>query len=313
MSRSNKNVRFSFHREYKQYTGGHQKFRDYLEHTAALPNVECHLYANSSCRIMSSLFTSVSGVVLQQQYQPEVADVVFLAGVDWKAYLPKKREGQKVVNLIQHVRHGDPAHPLFQFLKQEALRICVSEEVRQAILPYANGECVTVTMGHSIPDVISEKNLDLYILGKKNPLFARSIQQWAENSGLTVHADLGLVERSTVFNNLARANVALVLPNPTEGFFLPGIEAMALSERVVVPDCVGNRGYCKQNLNIDLCEYEVSACIETIVHALERVHLPVHRFEKFRGKREARSYNMTAERNEYQRVLSDKVLSSFFG
>lgn len=311
MARSNNKIRFSFHREYKHYTGGHQKVRDYLEHTAALPNIECHLYTNSSCRITPNLFNAIPGVVIQQQYQPEMADVVFLAGVDWNAYLPKKREGQKVVNLIQHVRHGDPHHPLFQFLKHKALRICVSEQVRQAILPYANGECVTVTMGHSIPDVVSEKNLDLYILGKKNPRFAKSIQQWAEKSGLNVYADLGLVERSLVFNNLARANVALVLPNPTEGFFLPGIEAMALSERVVVPDCVGNRGYCKQHLNIDLCEYEVKACIGAIGHALERVHSPVHQFEKFRGKREARSYNMAAERNEYQRIVSDKVLSSF--
>lgn len=308
MSRSNNKVRFSFHREYKHYTGGHQKFRDYLEHTAALHNVECHLFANSSCRIMPNLFTAVPGVVMQQQYQPEMADVVFLAGVDWNAYLPKKREGQKVVNLIQHVRHGDPHHPLFQFLKHKALRICVSEQVRQAILPYANGECVTVTMGHRIPDVVSEKNLDLYILGKKNPSFAESIQQWAENSGLTVHADLGLVERSAVFKNLARANVALVLPNPTEGFFLPGIEAMALSERVVVPDCVGNRGYCAESTNITLCDYEKSSCVKAILEAFSRIQMPVHEFEKYRGSRLAKGYTMAAEKREYQRLLVDRNL-----
>lgn len=255
---------------------------------------------------MPELFSNVPNVLHSGVYEPEKADVAFLAGMDWKAYLPKRVEGQRVINLIQHVRHGDNHHPLFNFLEHEALRICVSEQVRQAILPYANGECVTIKMGHSIPSISVKKDLDLYILGKKNPRFATAIEKWAKTKKINVKADMGLVTRNSVYENLARAKISLVLPNATEGFFLPGIEAMKLSERVIVPDCVGNRGYCKKHTNITLCDYEENACIIAIEQAMRRVNSPVHAFEKFRGVREAQSYSVEAEREKYQRLLIDK-------
>ena len=123
-------TRFCFYRDYKRYTGGHQK-----------------------------------------------SDIVFLAGMDWQSYLPHKDSEQDVVNLVQHVRHGDSYIPLHQFLQHKALRICASEEVRQAILPYANGECVTIKKGHTIPTFSIEKSLELYILGKKNPKLAALIER----------------------------------------------------------------------------------------------------------------------------------------
>ena len=305
----NNKVRFCFYRDYQRYTGGHQKFKDYMQHIAELPNVECHLYSKNTCDVMPNLFSSVPNVVIDETYEPEKADVVFLAGMDWNAYLPKRTEGQQVVNLIQHVRHGDKKNPLFKFLQYEALRICVSEEVRQAILPYANGDCVTITMGHTIPVLDADKQWDLYILGKKNPTFANRIKAWAKKQGIVVKADIGLVERDAVFDNLSKAKVALVLPNPTEGFFLPGIEAMGLSERVVVPDCVGNRGYCAPYTNITLCNYEENDCTKAISNALERLSTPLHKYEKFRGNRKARSYSIDAERRELQRLMLDRNLA----
>lgn len=305
----NNKVRFCFYRDYQRYTGGHQKFKDYMQHIAELPNVDCHLYSKNTCDVMPNLFSSLPNVVIDEIYEPEKADVVFLAGMDWNAYLPKKTNGQKVVNLIQHVRHGDRQNPLFEFLKHEALRICVSEEVRQAILPHANGECVTITMGHTIPELNTEKQWDLYILGKKNPIFANKIEKWAKNQKLAVKADTGLVERDAVFDNLAKAKVALVLPNPTEGFFLPGIEAMGLSEHVVVPDCIGNRGYCEPYTNVTLCNYEETDCINAIWNALERLSTPMHKYEKFRGNRKARSYSINAEKRELQSLLLNRHLA----
>jgi len=299
-------IRFSFYRDYKRYTGGHQKFRDYIEHTAALPNVECHLFTKNKCPVMPELFSTLTNVVAADTYEPQKSDIVFLAGMDWQSYLPYKKAGQKVVNLVQHVRHGDRKNPLHQFLQHKALRICVSEEVRQAILPYANGECVTIKMGHTIPTLFTEKSIQLYILGKKNPKLAGLIETWAKSQNINVKADLGLVSRADVFNNFASAEVSLVLPNPTEGFFLPGIEAMALSERVIVPDCVGNRGYCQPNTNVTICSYSIDGCKEAIIGALERLRTPVHEFEKWRGTRLAHSYSMKSEQAEYQKLLRDK-------
>lgn len=308
MSRRKEKVQFAFYRDYQRYTGGHQKFRDYLEHTAALPNTECSLYVENSCSIMPNLFKSIPNVSTVHAYQPENADVAFLAGMDWNVYLKHKKSGQNVVNLVQHVRHADPTHPLHSFLSHRALRICVSEAVRQAILPFANGDCVTIKMGHTIPIVKEQKQWDLYILGKKNPKMAETIENWAALKNMRVRADSGLVSREAVFSNLAKARVALVLPNPTEGFFLPGIEAMALADRVVVPDCVGNREYCQPYTNITLCDYNAESCIKALEFAFDRLNTSMQMFEKFRGVRSADSYNMQTERSRYQEILENKGL-----
>ena len=308
MSRKKNKVHFAFYRDYQRYTGGHQKFRDYLEHTAALPNVECSLFVENSCSIMPNLFESIPNVSSTHAYQPENADVVFLAGMDWNVYLKHKRPGQKVVNLIQHVRHADPTHPLHSFLKHKALRICVSEAVREAIQPFANGDCVTIKMGHTIPAITKDKKWELYILGKKNPKMAGIIEHWAVQNSVKVHSDIGLVARETVFSKFAEARVALVLPNPTEGFFLPGIEAMALADRVVVPDCVGNREYCQPYTNITLCDYNEKSCIKALEFAFERLNTSMQTFEKFRGVRRANNYNMQIERSRYHKLLVDKKL-----
>jgi hypothetical protein len=73
-------------------------------------------------------------------------DAYFLGGLDWR-YLPRDAGGGPVVNLIQHVRHGDPSEELFGFLGRKAFRICVSPEVREAIAPRANGPSVVIGNG----------------------------------------------------------------------------------------------------------------------------------------------------------------------
>lgn len=310
MSNKTSLLRFSFHRDYNRYSGGHQKFRDYLLHTKALSGVECNLHVNNQCPVMPDFFNNISGVKYHTQYLPEQADIAFLAGLDWQAYLPLRQKNQPVINLVQHVRHADKENKLFSFLEHEALRICVSNAVKEAIEPFANGECVTIPMGHNIPQIESLKDVDLYILGKKNPRFAANIEQWAKRRNWVVHLDSGLVARQTVLNNMARSKVSLVLPNPTEGFFLPGIEAMALSDRVVVPDCIANREYCLPTTNITLCDYSEHSCIRALEYAEQRLLSPVQSIEKFRGTRLAYQYSLALEKKTYLALLVKKNIVS---
>ena len=272
-------------------------------HTAELTSVDCELYLQNQCPVMPDFFSGLQGIRYSTAYHPEQSDIAFLAGIDWRRYLPQKPEGQPVINLIQHVRHGDQQHELFQYLQHEALRICVSDAVRKAIEPYANGKCITIKMGHVIPQMIRPKDIDLYILGKKNPNMAIRIAEWANKANLSVCCDHGLVERNTVFANMARAKVSLVLPNPTEGFFLPGIEAMALSDRVVVPDCVANREYCLSLTNTTVCDYTEKACINAVKFASQRRQHPLQRIEKLRGKYIARQYSLAKEKRQYQKLI----------
>jgi hypothetical protein len=45
-------------------------------------------------------------------------------------------------------------------------------------------------------------------------------------------------EREQVYQAMAESVVVIPLPNKTEGFFLPGIEALA--DWAVVPDCIAS-------------------------------------------------------------------------
>ena len=50
--------------------------------------------------------------------------------------------------------------------------------------------------------------------------------------------------RSEYLSIINRAKTVLLLPNITEGFYLPALEAMYLQSLVICPDCIGNRGFC---------------------------------------------------------------------
>ena len=63
---------------------------------------------------------------------PSGDDALFLAGEDWDL-LPPDHPRRIVVNLVQGVRHADPALPLFQSLSRKAIRICVSQAVADAV------------------------------------------------------------------------------------------------------------------------------------------------------------------------------------
>ena len=299
---------FSFFRNYEKYTGGHKKFFDYLTHTKAIEGIRCKLFVKNDCKVMPGLFNNIPHVEYQNEYNPNACNVVFLAGMDWQYYLPHRRSEDVIVNLVQHVRHGDNTHPLFNFLQYKALRLCVSEAVKDAIAPYANGRCVTVPIGHDIPYLQLDKEYDLYILAKKNVNFGKAIAKWAESKGLAYKLHDCLVSKEEVSVAMAKSRVSLVLPNPTEGFFLPGIEAMALSDRAVVPDCIANREYCIRETNATLCHYSIESVKLAVTQSLDMLNTDAHRFQKEKGEVLARSYSLTAEREIYHKLIKEHVV-----
>lgn len=298
---------FSFHRQYDQYTGGHQKFRDYVAHSLSFNNSKGIFWLQNCSSVMSGLFDAIDKMEYQKDYQPNNADVVFLAGMDWKRYLPLMREDKPKVNLIQHVRHGDPDCPLFEFLQYKAIRICVSEAVKKAIEPYANGPCYTIKMGHEIPDIHSNKENELYILAKKNAQLGNHIAEWARNRGWSVMIHDRLVEKQDVLQGMASARISLVLPNKTEGFFLPGIEAMKLSDWAVVPDCIANQEYCLPGTNSTSCDYEFNSCITAIENAAEELNCAQFSQKKEGGLILVNEYKMRNERLRYHQVLKENI------
>ena len=293
----------SFHRQYGAYSGGHQKVCDYIHHTVASGLFAPSLYLANNSAVQTQLFEHIQGLEYSPRYSPERAKVVFLAGMDWQAYQPFFDPKQVKINLIQHVRHGDKNHPLFAFLQHRAIRLCVSDAVKEAIEPYANGPCFTIRMGHDIPKLSRAKRYDLYILATKQPELGKRLFEWAKSIGLRVLIHDNATEPELVYQAMAESVVVSPLPNKTEGFFLPGIEAMALADWAVVPDCIASREYTLDRANISRCELNAQACEKAIAHALIQVKGWKSFVSKWHGRRLSASYSPKQERQSYQRIL----------
>jgi len=83
----------------------------------------------------------------------------------------------------------------------------------------------------------------VFIDGIKQPELARNLTDVLRRESRSVILCDSPLPRAQYLATMARARVAVTLPHATEGFYLPGLEAMALGCAVVVPDCVGNRAY----------------------------------------------------------------------
>ena len=140
-----------FHRDYQGFTGGHLKVWNYFRHAEHLDGWGARVYFSRESKWDEHNPWSVRREEVLTAWEPWEADVLFLGGYDWRMIpaAERARYGKPIINLIQHVHHADPAHPLFEFLPHRALRVCVSTEVRDAIVATGkvNGPVVTIPNG----------------------------------------------------------------------------------------------------------------------------------------------------------------------
>jgi glycosyltransferase involved in cell wall biosynthesis len=158
------------------------------------------------------------------------------------------------------------------------------------------------------------------IVGMKNPLLALRVRERLQagavprrrgvverlvgRGGPRIEVLTRLVPRPAFLEALRRARVAVFLPSPTEGFYLPALEAMAVGALVVCPDVVGNRLFCLSGENCFRPAYtldEIAAASAAAV-ALS----PVARAAILERAREtARAHDLGAERASFLEVLRD--------
>lgn len=239
-----------FHRDFRGYSGGHGKVWDYFNHALAAGwDARVHLTPESLRDASNPWLARPERIV--PDWQPERADVLFLGGMDWRA-LPAD-SGRPVINLIQHLRHADPDQPLRAFLKRRALRICVSAPVAEAIVATGevNGPVEIIEAALNLPALPPESppREGVFIGALKNPKVGAALAARLRAGGVAVDACLDWLPRADYLHRLGAAEIAVLLPHSTEGFFLPGLEAMALGCAAVVPDCGGNRAYLEPGRN----------------------------------------------------------------
>jgi hypothetical protein len=299
-----------FHRDFQAFTGGHLKVWDYFNHVASSPAYEPRIaFSPETSWDSTNPWSGSRGYVVE--WQPEKADLLFLAGTDWRVVPEARRKyfRKPIINLIQHPRHADPKSELRGFLKNRAVRICVSEEVAETIkaTEEVNGPVFVIPNGIDLTAVLEgkswdERASDVLICGLKAPELAQEVHAALADQNRTVQCLVDRIPREDYLARMSDAKITVVLPRSIEGFYLPPLEGMALGTVVICPDCIGNRGFCQDGVNCFRPQYKVTEIVSAARNALQQSQ---REREQMLQNAEAtvRKHSLETERESFTRIL----------
>jgi hypothetical protein len=270
--------RVLFHRDFRGFTGGHLKIWDYFNHVASFSGYDARIAfsAESKWDTTNPWFASRDFVV---PWAPLDSDILFLAGTDWRAVPAEERPHRygPVLNLIQHPRHADAGTELRGYLKNRAIRVCVSNEVADAIKATGevNGPVFVIPNGVDLPSPTltkqpADRATDLLICGLKEPELARHAYTHFAGTNRVVRWLIEWLPRKDYLERLRDARITLFLPRSSEGFYLPALEGMGCGTIVVCPDCIGNRSFCDDGRNCFRPLYDTNEILAATDKALKQ-------------------------------------------
>ena len=323
-----------FHRNFDRLTGGQVKHAHYFDHVRRLPGYAPRITftakaPGASPSIDQNRLWPPGNRFRTPQWAPQGGDLFFLAGLDWRflAQSGLNSSPNPRINLVQHVRHGRPGTELHSYLRHRAVRICVSQEVADAIAGLANGPVFTIPNavdvrlqgpGRRIPIPgwrsalkawgLAQRMLPdriVTIFGYKRPDLAQALSLSLSRAGLRHRLLLEFQPRHRFLAALSAASIALCLPHEEEGFYLPALEAMASGCIAVTLDCIGNRGFCRHNRN---CIVAHQATAESLTAAAKTaLHLPAEARKAMlrQAKLTAQRHSLAAERAQFHALLKE--------
>jgi hypothetical protein len=233
-----------FVRNFNSFRGGHLKIADCLEHVRSSPAYAARLFVTAE----SKDHPWRDHPCLVEEMDLEATDILVLGGSAWRFLPDDVEERIPVVNLIQGMRHADSTHRKHQYLQRRAVRLCVSEQVKDEIeaTGIVNGpvRVMATALGTEGFPEPSAPNGKVFIAGQKARGVAAEVAERLRAEGIEVDCAIERCPREEFLARMAAAEIAVVLPLRREGFFLPALEAMLLERVVVCPDCEGNRDFC---------------------------------------------------------------------
>jgi glycosyltransferase involved in cell wall biosynthesis len=299
-----------FLRSFKKFTGGHLKTWNYFNHVFASPHFTPRILLSEKTKWDRDNPWLGAHEYIVAPEAPIWPDAIFLAGRDWIMLdrYPYLSSDTPIINLVQHVRHADEQNSRFEFLQRKAIRICVSEEVAEAlrntglaagpIIAIPNAMDVEVESVPNNPD----RPIDALIVAVKEPGFGEIVAHRLTNEGRCIELLNERLPRADFLHRMRLARVTVFLPHETEGFYLPALEGMALGTLVVCPDCVGNRSFCLPRQNAFRPEYAVDAIVDDAEAAMALAPEQAHEMlEKARAM--AESHSLPRERLAFLDVL----------
>jgi len=294
-----------FHREFLGYTGGHGKVFDYFRHTASHGGWIPRVFFSAGVDHPENPWL-MDAEPSETCWAPEFANALFFAGTDWRQW-PSDRADRPVINLLQHVRHGDPSSDVHPFLERRAVRICVSQSVADAVMDSGRvrGPVRVIDAALDLPVVAHgqrQRGSAIVVAALKQPSLGRELASSLRAQGHEVLLLDAPLPRTRYLEAIAASRVAICLPNKTEGFYLPALEAMALGCAVIVPDCVGNRAYVEPGINALSAGWN----LESIVAAVECLNDEALKASLVqRGSVTAQRFTQVRERDAFHRLLNE--------
>lgn len=228
---------------------------------------------------------------------------------DIERALPPGSDRRRIIHLVQNTRHANPRWHLgfpYLLLHRPVTRVFVTDEVAAAVRTVANDRypSTTILEGHDW-EYFSRTDVER----TSGPLRV-GYTTWKSTIGEDVAAALAGDDRfrfeairapaswSELRGLYHRSDVWLCAPGPEEGFYLPGIEAMAAECSVVSALIGGNRSYLQPEVNCIEARFEDVA---THVTALERLHADADLREQLRrgGHATTARHTLGRERDEF--------------
>lgn len=173
---------------------------------------------------------------------------------------------EQIIHIVQNIRHANPNFEggyALRLLTRPMARIMTNEVILEAVRPYLNASSLTevIQLGHDCEFFAKERTG-----GFGSPIKV-AYTTWKSHVGDRVASLLADTEfefraiRNPVgWNELRQlyhwADIFLATPLLEEGFYLPGLEAMAAGAVVISSDAGGNRAYCDFGENCLPAEFE---------------------------------------------------------
>jgi len=228
---------------------------------------------------------------------------------------------EQIIHIVQNVRHANPAFTrgfALRLLSRPMTRIMITKEVWEAVRPYLNET--------SFSQVILEGHNTAYFAAIRKG----GVRRWPRLRRIRVgyttwKSDIGdrtakvlrrrrdgrfrfaAIRKTVDWRQLRRlyhwCDVFLAGPYREEGFYLPGLEALAAGAILITPDVIGNRVYCRYGRNCLRMELDDP---ESAADALERLaQMSEEDVERLRkeGYVAVEAHSLKRERSEFAQLL----------
>ena len=307
-----------FYRDYIRLFGGHVKHSHYFDHVLRTPGFARKIvFSDQPLEASQALERSALWPGDEaERFEPDARDVFFLEGIDWLYLIENGLDSlpNPKINLIQNFLHARQDTERYRFLAYRAIRICVSQEVNDAISATGrvNGPIITIPNGTDVTPVKPERDLAVFmarprpvtIVGYKRPELALALSRSLNEKQIAHPPATEKIERRRFIDRLVESRIAVCLPHPEEGFYLPALEAMSAGCIVVTLDCTGNRGFCRHEENCFIAE----SCIDSLLDMVNRaLSMSACDYEKMTlaARNTITEHSLDTERKRFQAVLAN--------